>query len=138
MNWVTWQNVGVDRMACAWLIRKYIDTNASFSFIPEGSSSLEPLAFDIPGAHLGHHQGHSSFHTVTLEYKLEDAVLKRIAQIVDEADIVSEISLEAAAFGLDLICRGIRRSSATDLMALEHGALIFEALYAELLFEGDL
>jgi hypothetical protein len=138
MNWVTWQNVGVDRMACAWLIRKYIDTNASFSFIPEGSSSLEPLAFDIPGAHLGHHQGHSSFHTVTLEYKLEDAVLKRIAQIVDEADIVSEISLEPAAFGLDLICRGIRRSSATDLMALEHGALIFEALYAELLFEGDL
>jgi hypothetical protein len=138
MNWVTWQNVGVDRMACAWLIRKYIDTNASFSFIPEGSSSLEPLAFDIPGAHLGHHQGHSSFHTITLEYKLEDAVLKRIAQIVDEADIVSEISLEAAAFGLDLICRGIRRSSATDLMALEHGALIFEALYAELLFEGDL
>jgi hypothetical protein len=138
MNWVTWENVGVDRMACAWLIRKYIDTDANFTFIPEGSSSLEPRAFDIPGAHLGHHHGHSSFQTILLEHKLEDAVLKRIAQIVDEADIVSEISLEPAAFGLDLICRGIRRSSATDLLALERGALIFEALYAELLSEGDI
>ncbi len=137
MNWVTWENVGVDRMACAWLIRKYIDAEASFSFIPEGSSSLEPLAFDIPGVHLSHHSGHSSFHTIMLEYKLEDPILKRIARIVDEADIVSEISLEPAAFGLDLICRGIRRSSDNDLLALERGALVFEALYAELLFEGD-
>jgi hypothetical protein len=138
MNWVTWENVGVDRMACAWLIRKYIDTDASFTFIPEGSSSLEPRAFDIPGADLGHQHNRSSFHTILLEYKLENTILKRIAQIVDEADIVSEISLEPAAFGLDLICRGIRRSSATDLLALERGALIFEALYAELLSEGDI
>ena len=138
MNWVTWENVGVDRMACAWLIGKFVDEPANFEFILQGSSSLEPLAFDIPGVHLSHHSGHSSFHTIMLEYKLEDPILKRIARIVDEADIVSEISLEPAAFGLDLICRGIRRSSGNDLLALERGALIFEALYAELLFEGDL
>jgi hypothetical protein len=137
MNWVTWANVGVDRMACAWLIRKWIDTNASFEFIPEGSSSLEPLAFDIPGARLSHRSGHSSFHTIMLEHKLENPILKRIAQMVDEADLVQEIILEPAAFGLDLICRGIRRSSANDDVALERGAMIFEALYAEILFEGD-
>jgi hypothetical protein len=137
MNWVTWANVGVDRMACAWLIRKWIDTNASFEFIPEGSSSLEPLAFDIPGARLSHRSGHSSFYTIMLEHKLENPILKRIAQMVDEADLVQEIILEPAAFGLDLICRGIRRSSANDDVALERGAMIFEALYAEILFEGD-
>jgi hypothetical protein len=137
MNWLTWENVGVDRMACAWVIRKFIDTNATFEFIPEGSSAPDGQAeaFDIPGVRLSHHHGHSSVYTIILEYKLNDPVLMRIAQIVDEADEIVEVALEPAAPGLDLICRGIRRTSPNDAIALEHGGLIFDALYAELMHE---
>jgi hypothetical protein len=137
MNWLTWENVGVDRMACAWVIRKFIDTNAEFVFIPEGLSIPvgDAEAFDIPGVRLSHHHGHSSVYTIILEYKLTDTVLMRIAQIVDEADEIVEVALEPAAPGLDLICRGIRRSSPNDAIALERGGLIFDALYAELTHE---
>lgn len=134
MNWLTWENVGVDRMACAWVIRKWIDKNAEFEFIPEGSSAPDDQAeaFDIPGVRLSHHHGHSSVHTIILEYKLTDPALARIARIVDEADEILEVTLEPVAAGLDLVCRGIRRSSSNDSIALERGALIFDALYAEL------
>jgi hypothetical protein len=81
---------------------------------------------------LSHHHGHSSVHTVILEYKLTDPVLERIARIVDEADEIVEVALEPVAPGLDLICRSIRRISPNDSIALERGALIFDALYAEL------
>jgi hypothetical protein len=137
MNWLTWENVGVDRMACAWVIRKFIDTNATFEFIPEGSSIPvgDAEAFDIPGVRLSHHHGHSSVYTIILEYKLTNQVLMRIARIVDEADEIVEVALEPVAPGLDLICRGIRRISPNDAIALERGALIFDALYAELMNE---
>jgi hypothetical protein len=134
MKWLTWENVGVDRMACAWVIRRFIDENAEFEFIPEGSSAPDTNAeaFDIPGMRLSHHHGRSSVHTIILEYKLTGPVLMQIARIVDEADEIVEIALEPVAPGLDLICRGIRRMSANDSIALERGALIFDALYAEL------
>ncbi len=140
MKWLTWHGVGVDRMACAWVIRKFIDVEAEFVFIPVGSQPPPPPgeaeAFDIPGARLSHRHGHSSLHTMLLEYGLTDPVLQRIAGIVDEADSIQEILLEPAAPGLDLICRGLRRSSPDDLIALQRGELIFEALYAEFTFEG--
>lgn len=90
MKWVTWENVGVDRMACAWLIRKQIDLKAKFLFVPMGSQPLPTGAepFDIPGVRLSHHQGHCSFHALLHEYNLDDPVLHRIARIVDEADTV--------------------------------------------------
>jgi hypothetical protein len=137
MNWLTWENVGVDRMACAWVIRKFIDANAEFVFIPEGSSppNGQAEAFDIPGVRLSHHHGHSSVYTIILEYKLTNQVLMRIARIVDEADEIVEVALEPVAPGLDLICRGIRRISPNDANALERGGLIFDALYAELTHE---
>jgi hypothetical protein len=140
MNWLTWENVGVDRMACAWVIRKFIDTNATFEFIPEGSSAPDGQAeaFDVPGVRLSHHHGHSSVYMIILEYKLTDPVLMRIAQIVDEADEIVEVALEPVASGLDFICRGIRRSSPNDAIALERGALIFDALYAELKHELEI
>ncbi|MGE5609772.1 MAG: chromate resistance protein ChrB domain-containing protein [Bacillota bacterium] len=134
MKWVTWQNVGVDRMACAWLIRRHVDKKAEFLFIPEGQQTAPEGAepFDLPGVRLSHHKGHCSFHAIVREYKLKDPVLDHIARIVDEADIVQEVALEPAAQGLDLICRGIRRSSPDDQTALERGAMIYDALYAEL------
>ena len=138
MRWVTWQHVGVDRIACAWLIRRFVDPDAELLFVPVGQKPLpdEAQPFDIPGVELSHHDGHASFHAFLRRYELADPVLHRIARVVDEADTVQEAALEPAAAGLDLICRGIRRISRDDREALERGALVYDALYAELK-EGD-
>ena len=137
MKWVTWENVGVDRIGCAWLIRKYIDPKAKFLFVPAGTSPLPVGAepFDIPGVRLSHHHGHCSFHAFLSEYQLEDPVLARIARIIDEADTVQQALVEPAAVGLDLICEGIRLTSSDDFTALERGAVVYEALYAKLAAE---
>ena len=134
MKWVTWENVGVDRMACAWLIRRSIDPEAVFLFVPVGHTPLlsDAEPFDIPGVQLSHHRGHCTFHTMLRVYELADPVLQRIARMVDEADVVQEVALEPTAPGLDLICRGLRLTSPDDCVALERGAMIYEALYAQL------
>lgn len=137
MRWCTWAGVGVDRMACAWLIRTRIDPDAQFLFIPEGTADLPPDAepFDIPGVRLSHHDGHCSFYAVLQAYRLSDPILARIARIVDEADTVTDVELEPAAPGLDLLCRGLQRISPDDTTALERAALLYDALYAAL--EGE-
>ena len=137
MRWVTWAGVGVDRMACAWLIRTRIDPAAQFQFIPEGSADLPPDAepFDVPGARLSHHDGHCSFYALLQAYALRDPIFAHIARIVDEADTVTEVELESAAPGLDLLCRGLRRISPDDTTALERAMLLYDALYAAL--EGE-
>ncbi len=134
MKWVTWQHIGVDRMACIWLIKRKIDPEAEFIFIPAGAKPLPEGAepFDIPGTRFSHHRGHCSFVALLKEHKLKDPVLQKIAQIVDEADVVQEVALEPASPGLDLICRGLRRTSRDDNEALERGCLVYDALYAEL------
>jgi hypothetical protein len=134
MRWVTWEDVGVDRMGCAWLIRRFIDSDAEFLFVPAGQQALPQRAepFDIPGTRLSHHGGHSSFHTIVREYGLDDPILRRIAQMVDEADVTQEVMVEPAAPGLDLICRGIRLTSPDDQAAFERAGLVYDALYAQL------
>jgi hypothetical protein len=134
MKWVTWENVGVDRTACAWLIMRCIDARATFVFVPRGSMELPAGAtpFDIPGVKLSHHRGHCSFHMMLKAYKLADPVLQRIARIIDEADTLQEAPLEPIAAGLDAICRGLRRTSKDDQTAIKRCKLIYDALYAEL------
>ncbi len=138
MKWVTWEGVGIDRMGCAWLIRRWLDPEAQFIFVPEGShetpADAEP--FDIPGVRLSHHGGHCSFSALLAECDLHDPILTRIARIIDEADTVTEVELEPVAPGLDLLCRGLRRISPDDATALERGALLYEALYAQLAEAG--
>jgi len=137
VKWVTWEQVGIDRIGCAWLIRRFVDPAAEFLFVPVGApmpADAEP--FDVPGARLSHHGGHCSFHAFLAEHGLADPVLARIARMVDEADTLQEAALEPAAPGLDLICRGIRRTSADDDEAIERGAAVYDALYVELK-EGD-
>ena len=138
MKWVTWENVGVDRIGCAWLIRKHIDPKAEFVFIPHGSHDIPASAepFDIPGVRLSHRRGHCSFHTMLDEYKLTDAVLRRMARIIDEADTVQEVTVEPAAAGLDLICDGLRLTSSDDATAIDRGGLVYDALYARLAAEA--
>lgn len=98
MKWAAWENVGVDRMGCAWLIRRFIDPQSEFVFIPAGQTTIpegyEP--FDIPGVRLSHRRGPCTFHTMLREYHLDDPVLQRIASIIDEADVAQEIMLERA------------------------------------------
>jgi hypothetical protein len=137
MKWVTWEQVGVDRMGCAWLIRRDIDPAAEFLFVPKGEQPLpeEAEPFDIPGTRLSHHGGHCSFFTILQAYHLDDPILQRIARMIDEVDTVQEVTLEAAAPGLDLLCRGLRRVSPDDQIALERGALLYDALYVQLASE---
>jgi hypothetical protein len=140
MKWVTWENVGVDRLGCAWLIRKFIDSKATFLFVPAATKTLPKGAepFDIPGVRLSHHRGHCSFHAILREHKLDDPILVRIARIIDEADTVQQVSVESSAPGLDLICEGIRLTSPDDETALERGAMVYDALYAGLKAEATL
>jgi hypothetical protein len=134
MKWVTWQNIGVDRMACIWLIRRWIDPKAELLFIPANTKSLPAGAepFDIPGARFSHHGGHCTFHSLLREHNLQDPILGRIASIIDEADLVQEIRVEPVAPGLDLLCRGLRQISASDSEAMEYSRVIYDALYAQL------
>jgi hypothetical protein len=134
MKWVTWENIGVDRMASAWLIRRSIDPQAEFMFIHAGEKPLPGGAepFDIPGVRFSHHRGHCTFHALLKEHKVKDPVLVRIAAIVDEADVIQEASVEPAAPGLDLVCRALRRTSADDDEAIQRGQLLYDSLYAEL------
>jgi hypothetical protein len=107
MKRVTWENIGVDRMACIWLIRRWIDPNAEFLFVPMGATFLPKDAepFDIPGTRYSHHGGHCTFYILLKEHKVEDPVLARIARMVDEADVVQAVMVEPAAMGLDLISK---------------------------------
>lgn len=133
MKWVTWENVGVDRMGCAWLILRDVDPQAEFVFVPRGSS-LPPDAepFDVPGVRFSHHGGHCSFHALVEHYKLTDPILHRIARIIDEADTVQSVRVEPAAAGLDLICEGLRLTSPDDHVAIQRGRVVYDALYARL------
>jgi hypothetical protein len=133
MKWVTRQNIGVDRMACCWLIKNYIDETPELIFLPEGGLLPEDgEPFDLPGVRLSHRDGHASFRTILKEYDIHDPLLERIAQIVDEADTVQEVFLEPVAQGLDFICRGVRLISKDDEEALERGFMIFTAIYEQL------
>lgn len=133
MKWVTWENVGVDRIGCAWLILRDIDPQAEFLFVnrndelPEGA---EP--FDVPNVRFSHHGGHCSFFALLNHYELVDPVLHRIARIIDEADTIQQVLLEPAATGLDLICEGLRLISKDDREAIERGRAVYDALYARL------
>lgn len=140
MKWVTWENIGVDRMACAWLILRFIDPDAEFIFVPAGQMPLpegyEP--FDIPGVRLTHKRSHCTFHTMLGEYELNDPLLHRIANIIDEADVIQEVMVEPIAAGLDVLCSGIRRISPDDYIAIEHGRVLYDALYAQLAEENEI
>ncbi len=138
MRWVTRENIGVDRMATAWLIARFVDSAPEFVFIPEGSDPPGPetgITFDMPGARLSHRRGHCTFHTFVSDYRLEDPALGRLARIIDEADIVQEAPLEPAAEGLDMVCRGIRMICADDQEAIARSRTIFDGVYAYLKHE---
>lgn len=137
MKWVTWENVGVDRIGCASLILREIDPKAEFLFVARGGSlprDAEP--FDFAAVRFSHHDGHCSFHAIVAHLNLTDPILHRIARIIDGADTVQAVFVEPAAAGLDLICEGLRLIGPNDESALEHGRVVYDTLYARLAQEG--
>jgi hypothetical protein len=135
MKWITWSEVGVDRIACGWLIRRAIDKDAEFVFIPRGSDwkDLDGIPFDIPGANLSHRRGRCTFCTLLKEYAINDRVMDQICTIVDAADSVNDLLPPPEAPGIDVICRGLVKVLKDDRRTLEVGAVVFEALYTQLM-----
>lgn len=133
MKWVTWKNVGVDRIGCAWLILREIDPQAEFIFVERDDELPDNAeAFDVPNVRFSHHDGHCSFFALLNHYGLKDPILHRIARIIDEADTVQQALLEPAATGLDLVCEGLRLISHDDREAIDRGRIVYDALYARL------
>ncbi len=116
MKWATRPGVHVDRAACAWLIRRFVDPPAEFLFV--GDPAEVPAGatpFDMRGAALGHHQGRCSFETALASFDLKaDPALEEIGRIVHEADLADERYDAPAAAGLDVLIRGLTLTSRSD------------------------
>jgi hypothetical protein len=133
VKWVTREFVHVDRTACPWLIKKFIDTQAEFIFvstekIAEVAKTEGATPFDAPGVKLGHRDGKCSFETILEEYKLEDPVLHELAKIVHSAD-TRDTELAPEGIGLSAIMTGARFNVGDDFEAVEKAAYVYDALY---------
>jgi hypothetical protein len=136
MRWVTRKNAAVDRIACPWLIRRFVDPDAEFLYVDAGDvervareEGAEP--FDVEGATLGHVGGRCSFESILVEYRLEDPGLRRLGEIVHGADIESDADLTPESRGLKAIAMGFRRVFGDrDHEKLEAQLPMYDALYA--------
>jgi hypothetical protein len=135
MKWITRAHVHVDRVACPWLIKRFIDSQAQFLFVAR--NEVERIAreeaaipFDIPGAELGHIDGRCSFESIIRKYDLKDPALLRLAQIVHAADVAEDIDKDPLARGLEAIASGYGLRFPEDMENLEHQFEVYDALYA--------
>ena len=129
MRWATRAHCHVDRAACAWLIRRFLDPDAVFVFVDDPDEIPEDAtAFDIGDVELSHHNGECSFEAFLRRYDLADPVLWDIARIVHEADLGDERYDAPEATGLDVLLRGLSMiREDDDLLAL--AAALFDGLY---------
>ena len=132
MLWVTRPHCHVDRAACAWLIRRFIDRAATFAFAPdrEAAIALGGTPFDMRGVELGHHQGRCSFESFLHKYGLTDAALQEMAPVVHEADVDDDRFQTPEARGLDAVIRGLGLVITDDLELLLVTDRVFDGLYA--------
>jgi len=134
VKWVTREYVHVDRTACPWLIKKFIDPKAEFIFVPtetieETVKTQKAIPFDAPGVKLGHRDGKCSFETIIEEYRIKDPALTELAKIVHSAD-TSDKGLAPEGLGLDAIMAGARFNAKDDFEAVEKAAYVYDALYS--------
>jgi hypothetical protein len=133
MLWATRQGCHVDRTACIWLIRRFIDSEANFSFFGDPAEAPEGAElFDVVGARLSHRGEDCSFETFLKDYGLEDRVLHEIAEIVHDADLMDEKYGRPESEGLDAIVRGMQLSLPDDETLTFHTDVLYEGLYAYL------
>ena len=133
MLWATRRGCHVDRTACVWLIRRFIDPDAAFVFFGDPSEAPEGAKlFDVVGARLSHRGEDCSFETFLNEYDLEEPVLKEIAEIVHDADLMDEKYGRPEAEGLDAIVRGMQLALPDDHALTRHTDVLYEGLYTYL------
>ncbi len=135
MKWVTRSHVHVDRVACPWLISRFIDSEAEFLFVPKSevnrvAEETGAIPFDAPGVALGHHGNKCSFETIIEHYGLTDPALLRLAQIVHSADIRADRGNDPIAPGLEALAVGYSLRFPDDLENLERQFDVYDALYA--------
>ncbi len=135
MKWITRSHVHVDRVACPWLITRFVDNEAEFLFVPRGQ--IGPIAletgaipFDAPGVELGHQEGRCSFESIMLKYELKDPALQRLAKIVHAADVQTDMDKDPIARGLEAIAVGYSLRFPNDEENLLHQFEVYDALYA--------
>ena len=133
MIWATRRGCHVDRTACIWLIRCFVDPDASFAFFGDPAEAPEGAElFDVVGARLSHQGEDCSFETFLKEYNLEDPVLREIAEIVHDADLMDQKFARPESEGLDAIVRGMQLSLPDDLTLSVHTDALYDGLYAYL------
>ena len=129
MRWATRTGLHVDRAACAWLLRRFVDVDAEFVFVDDPDQvPVDATPFDMRGARLSHHAGDCSFETILRHHGLDDPVLWDVARIVHEADLADERYEAPEALGVDVICRGLSMVRTDEEILAVTGA-IFDGLY---------
>lgn len=134
MKWITREHPKIDRIACPWLIARFIDEAPEFLYVPGGevmkiAEETGATPYDVPGVELGHHGEQCSFDAFIKKYQLKGKALEKLALIVRAADTGSpELAKEAA--GLLAISKGLSLNFEDDHEMLKHGMVIYDALYA--------
>ena len=135
MKWLTRSHVHVDRVACPWLITRFVDNEAEFLFVPKNQidrvvKQAGAIPFDAPDVELGHHDGRCSFEAIIAKYDLKDPALLRMAKIIHAADVAADIDTDPIARGLDAIAVGFSLRLPSDEENLLHQFEVYDALYA--------
>ena len=134
MKWITRERPKIDRIACPWMIAKFIDKDAEFLYVPAGdvlriAAETGAIPYDIPGVELTHVGELCSFDTILKKYELKDPALQQLAVIVRGAD-TSRLDLAPQAAGLYAISLGLSQCFENDHEMLRHGMVMYDALYA--------
>ena len=134
MKWVTRERPRVDRIACPWLIKRFVDDGAEFLYVPRDevmavAEREGATPFDVPGVELGHQGDECSFDAIIKKYKLTDPALQRLAPIVRGADTDAK-DLTPESRGLEAIAEGFRLVYQNDHELLERESSVYDALYA--------
>jgi hypothetical protein len=135
MLWVTRSHVLVDRVACPWLISRFVDNRAEFLFVPvtqieQSIKETGAIPFDAPGVELGHVDGRCSFESIIAKYGLKEPGLLRLAKIIHCADVSEDIDKDPIARGLEAIASGYSLRFPDDEENLAAQFEVYDALYA--------
>ncbi len=135
MKWVTREHPRTDRIACPWLIRKFIDPTAEIVYVPRddvlGYAEREgAISFDAPGAKYTHRDGKCSFETLVEEYNIDDPAIAVLARIVHGADVSEDRDATPQSPGLEAIAAGFALLGVDDQRQLELELPVYDALYA--------
>lgn len=134
MKWITREHPKIDRIACPWLVARYVDEFPEFLYVPSAdvmriAAETNAIPYDMPGVELGHHDDRCSFDAFIAKYAIKDLALDKLALIVRAADTGKpELAQEAA--GLLSISKGLSLNFEDDHEMLKHGMVIYDALYA--------